>query len=348
MKPTREERAEPEQPAEPAERGEGDTPARVRVPAQTTGRVQDPDPEVRPITGAEELGLFSRLDYVLNGELADDLAAGRRRPGWMWVALRGDRLLARAAWWSRAGSDTPVHLDVFDIADGAPDPDLLDVAERLLRTARAAVLPGGAEPAEYGRFLPPGWREDAATRQGVEDRMAVLGRTGARLLVERLRLEWRPGAPIPAGSGRLGFRPVRDAEELIALMAAVLDAHSRADLATMTPREAAAAHYEGELAGYTSPREWWRVATLPDGDPVGFVLPARNDYNPIIAYIGVLPAHRGHGYVDDLLSEGTRILAAHDVPRIRASTDLGNTPMARAFARAGYTDFERTLTMTWS
>ncbi|WP_422665225.1 GNAT family N-acetyltransferase [Actinacidiphila cocklensis] len=306
---------------------------------------------VRPISGPEELGLFTRLEYVLDDELADDLAAGRRRPGWMWVALRGDRVLARAAWWSRGG-DTPLYLDVFDIADDAPDPDRLDVAEQLLRTATAAVLPAGAEPPEYNRFLPPGWRQDTATRQAVEDRMAVLGRTGAQLFVERLRLEWRPGTAVPAGSGRLAFRPVRDTGEITAMMAAVLDgtldAHSRADLATMTPREAAAAHFDGELAGYSSPREWWQVATLPGGDPVGFVLPARNDYNAIIAYVAVLPAHRGRGYIDDLLAEGTRVLAAQDVPRIRASTDLGNTPMARAFARAGYVDFERTVTMTWS
>ena len=59
------------------------------------------DLTLRPITGREELGLFTRLPYVLNEELADDLAAGRRRPEWMWVALRGDQLLARVAWWSR-------------------------------------------------------------------------------------------------------------------------------------------------------------------------------------------------------------------------------------------------------
>ena len=45
------------------------------------------DLTMRPITGREELDLFGRLSYVLNGELADDLAAGRRRPEWMWVAL---------------------------------------------------------------------------------------------------------------------------------------------------------------------------------------------------------------------------------------------------------------------
>ncbi|HEY3735623.1 MAG TPA: GNAT family N-acetyltransferase [Streptosporangiaceae bacterium] len=86
---------------------------------------------------------------------------------------------------------------------------------------------------------------------------------------------------------------------------------------------------------------------LPGGDPAGFVIPARNDYNAIIAYIAVLPAHRGHGYISEILAEGTRIPAAQDVPRIRASTDLGNVPMAAAFARAGWVNFERSIDMTW-
>jgi RimJ/RimL family protein N-acetyltransferase len=148
------------------------------------------------------------------------------------------------------------------------------------------------------------------------------------------------------------FRPVKDDEELLVLLTAVLDGtldtHSRADLRQMSAREAAVRQYEDEFAGYSSPRDWWRIATLPDGDPVGLVIPARNDYNPIVAYLAVLPQHRGHGYVDAILAEGTRVLAAQNVPRIRAATDLGNTPMAEAFRRAGYVDFERAITMTWS
>ncbi|WP_406841146.1 GNAT family N-acetyltransferase [Streptomyces sp. AHU1] len=311
---------------------------------------------MRPITGHEELGLFSRLPYVLNEELADDLAAGRRRPEWMWVALRGDRLLARAAWWSRSAGDAPLVLDILDLDDGASGSDHVDIGVRLLRAAMAATLPNGSRPPEYSRFVPPDWREDAVTRQAVEDRMTVLERTGARFLVERLRLERRlerrPESPVPEPDGRLVFRPVHDGEELVALMSSVLDgtldAHGRDDLTRMSVHEAAVRHYEDELARYTSPRDWWRIATLSDGEPVGFVVPARNDYNAIIAYIAVLPSHRGNGYIDDILAEGTRILAEQHVPRIRASTDLGNLPMANAFRRAGYINFEREINMTWS
>lgn len=308
---------------------------------------------MRPISGREELDLFCRLPYVLNSELADDLDSGRRRPEWMWMALSGDRIVARLAWWAPRAGEEPAVLDILDLDDAVPGPARIDAGIRLFDAARTAVLPPGARPPQFSLFgVPPRWRDDEETRRGVEDRMAVLERTGARLLVERLRLEWRAGTPVPAPSGRLTFRPVADREELVALMTLVLDgtldAHSRAGLARMSPEKVAAEHYDDELAHYRSPREWWRIATSPDGEPVGFVIPARNNYRPIIAYIGVVPAHRGRGHIDDLLAEGTRILAGQGVPAIRAATDVGNVPMARAFLRAGYEVFERQIDMTWT
>jgi RimJ/RimL family protein N-acetyltransferase len=300
---------------------------------------------LRPIAGPDELDLFNSLPYVLNEEIGDDLAAGRRRPEWLWVALRGDHVVARAGWWSRPGDQHARSMDIFDI-DGDPDDGV-----RLLETALRAVVPAGAAPPQYVRFLAPDWRDNQPTRQAVDDRMEALRRVGARPFVERLRLEWRPGTPVAELSGRLAFRPVRDAGELIDLMTLVLDgtldAHSRDDLTRMTPRQTAEEQYHSEFEGYASPHEWWQIATLPDGEPVGFVIPAHNGYNPIIAYLAVLPAHRGHGHVHDVLAAGTSLLAAQNMPRIRAATDVGNTPMAAAFARAGYVIFERQIDMTW-
>lgn len=77
---------------------------------------------VRTITAPNELGLFSQLPYVLNEELTGDLADGHRRPEWMRVALRGDRLLATAAWWSRPGAGEPGLLDVLDIENAPRSP----------------------------------------------------------------------------------------------------------------------------------------------------------------------------------------------------------------------------------
>ena len=43
----------------------------------------------------------------------------------------------------------------------------------------------------------------------------------------------------------------------------------------------------------------------------------------------------------------TALPAVQNVPRIRAATDVGNAPMAAAFALAGYVIFERQTDMTW-
>jgi RimJ/RimL family protein N-acetyltransferase len=303
------------------------------------------DLTLRPITGLDELDLFNSFPYVLNDEVRDDLAAGRRRPEWLWLALRDGRVVARAGWWSRAGDEHPQWLDIFDIDGDTED------GVRLLTAALPTVVPAGETPPDYGRFLPADWRDHPHTRQPVQDRMTALERTGAKLLVERLRLEWRAGTPVTELSGRLTLRPVRNPAELIELMTLVLDgtldAHSRDELTRMSASQAAQEQYHDELERYASPHDWWRIATLPDGEPVGFVIPAHNGYNPIIAYLGVVPAQRGHGYVHDLLAAGTGLLAAQNVPRIRASTDVGNAPMAAAFARAGYATVERQIDMVW-
>jgi RimJ/RimL family protein N-acetyltransferase len=311
---------------------------------------------IRPIASAKELDLFCGLRYTLDHELAHDLARGLRRPEWMWVALRDGRLVARAAWWGSAG-DGPSVLDFLDVGD---EPDRIDLGVRLVEVALRRIIPPRTRPPEYVRFVPPDWHDQPSSRRVVADLMDIAGRLGAELVAERLRFEWRRGMPIPGPAGRLVFRASRDETEWIDLMAQVmdgtLDAHGRRDLARMPAQEAAAQHFGDELARYRSPREWWQVATRPAGpngpagpagDPVGFVFPARNSYGAIIAYIGVLPAHRGHGYIHDILAAGTRILAAQDVPRIRATTDVGNTPMAAAFTRGGWVNFERSITMAW-
>ncbi len=306
---------------------------------------------MRPIAGPEELELFCELPYVLNHELADDLERGHRRPEWMWMALRDGRLVARLAWWGRERQGPPLRLDVFDIDDDAPEGQRMVAGVNPLRSAIAHVVPAATAPPDYGRFVPPDWRSDAVSRRAVDERADALSRVGARLFVERLGLEWRPGTPLGRPSSRLRFRPVAGRDELVQLMARVLegtlDAHSRRDMVGMTAEEAASLQYDDELAGYTTPGDWWRVATLDSGEPVGFVIPAHNGYNPIIAYVGVLPDHRGNGYIDDLLAEGTTVLASEDLPRIRASTDVGNVPMARAFQRAGWVVIRQELVMSW-
>jgi RimJ/RimL family protein N-acetyltransferase len=298
---------------------------------------------MRPLAGREEIDLFNQLPYVLNEEFSRDLDEGRRRPGWMWVALRDGRLVARSAWWARnREAAEPLLMDVFDVAEGEP----LETGADLYRTASRDL-----KPVDFLTFVPPGWRDDPQAQPIVERRLKGLELTGARIFVERLRLEWTAGTPIAPPSTRLLFRPVEHDDELIDLMSRVLvgtlDAHSRRDLQRHSPAQVARDQFHGDFLGDPKPREWWRIATLPDDEPVGLVIPARNASNAIISYIGVVPEHRGKGYIDDLLAEGTRIIAGSRPPRIRASTDVGNGPMAKAFARNGYRVESGQINMTW-
>lgn len=155
------------------------------------------DITLRPLAGPEELGLFQQLSYVLDHELQDDLATGRRIPAWMWVALRDDRVLARIAWWAPKNGDAPQSLDFFDVDDALPAAERHEIGLRLLETATAEVVPADAERPEYGRFVPGDWREDPAAREVVETRLNIMAASGATPLVERLRLEWLPGTPLP-------------------------------------------------------------------------------------------------------------------------------------------------------
>src|SRR6266540_4234117 len=71
----------------------------------------------------------------------------------------------------------------------------------------------------------------------------------------------------------------------------------------------------------------------------GLAVPGGNDNGHIVAYLGVVPEQRGHGYAGELLAEATAFLAEQGTARIRADTDVANTPMAAAFERAGYDQF---------
>jgi GNAT superfamily N-acetyltransferase len=162
-------------------------------------------------------------------------------------------------------------------------------------------------------------------------------------------------APPPCGtprpSGRLRFQPEPDDEVFVRLfrqvLAGTLDVGSRTE-AEMVGADAQAradlAFYRDSMRGE---RSWWRIGETPRGEPVGFTLPSRNTTSHVVGYLGVLPRHRGHGYVDDLLAETTRLLSAEaGADLVRADTDLPNHPMAAAFARAGYRNFARRLVLS--
>lgn len=122
------------------------------------------------MTGRGELDLFCQLPYALNEELAGDLDCGRRRPERMWMALRGDQLVARLAWWARQKDGAPVLLDVFDFDDATDERGCVNVGVMLLETAIAEVFrPALAPRITAGSSHLPGaatWWTDVSSKAG--------------------------------------------------------------------------------------------------------------------------------------------------------------------------------------
>jgi hypothetical protein len=258
---------------------------------------------------------------------------GEYRPEWTWVAEREGRVVARAACWAGPGAQQPLLIDWFDFVPGEDE-----AAVRLLRALSPKV--------EFELVLPPDWRTDPAVRTAAEARIGAAERAGWSPLVERFRYEWTPGCGMPEHSGRLRFRPEPDDDAVLDVLRQVqhgtLDAHARDALACEAGMAAGVERAAREdlehlrwMASYGG-REWWRLAFTPDGALVGLHVPGRIPSGPAVGFIGVVPQQRGHGYAYDLLTDCTRQLAAVGAESIAAATDMGNAPMAAAFAKAGY------------
>jgi ribosomal protein S18 acetylase RimI-like enzyme len=273
------------------------------------------------------------------------LENGNYRYDRIWLAVAEDTgdILARAVWWGFPGGDKPLALDCLYVHPSAED--RVGLAAELLRHAHAAF---GERPA-YHVFVSNGWRDDPRASAAIAWRWEAAGRAGLTDELERLRYEWTAEQPLPAPRDRLVFRGDDDDEAFVAAFRRVsegtLDHYTRQALVTKDP-QALAREDVADYKAMPGDRSWWRLAYTRDGSLAGVALPSANNGGPVVGYLGVVPEHRGHGYVDDLLAEITRFHAERGVQRVTADTDTGNVPMARAFERAGYRNFAIRLVLS--
>ncbi|MGI5291223.1 GNAT family N-acetyltransferase [Nonomuraea polychroma] len=284
------------------------------------------------------------ISWAHPDRLLSFLESGNYRYDRIWIAEDGDRILARAVWWGFPGSDKPpLAMDCLYVHPSVDD--RVGLAAELLQHAFAA---SGERPA-YHVFLSSGWRDDPKATAAIAWRWEAAGRAGLTEELERLRYEWTADEPVPEPSERLVFRGDDDDEAFVAAFRRVavgsLDYDTRQGLLTMDPQTQAREDVD-VYKSMPGDRSWWRLAYTKNGDLVGVALPSANNAGPVVGYLGVVPEHRGHGYVDDLLAEITRFHAERGVQRIVADTDMGNVPMARAFERAGYRNFAIRLVLS--
>jgi RimJ/RimL family protein N-acetyltransferase len=317
---------------------------------------------VRPAAKADIPGVLRLISPdaacpLTAGDYRARLADGQYRPEWTWLAEcpgsagGDDGPRAAGIWWGRPGDAVPEALDALFTDARVPRAERAALCGRLLAAAHRAFNPVSRTVPAFHLFLPPDWRARRDVITALRWRWEAALGAGLTEELERVRFEWTIASGVPGPSNRLRFRPEPDDDAFAGLFARTL-----ADTLDATSKKAAdavgaAAQARADVAFYRDKmlgrREWWRVAETSDGEPAGFTVPSRNSDHAVVGYIGVLPGHRGHGYIDDILAETTRILVAEaDADVIRADTDLANRPMAAAFGRAGYRDFARRVVLS--
>ncbi|WP_433437824.1 GNAT family N-acetyltransferase [Nonomuraea sp. CA-141351] len=273
--------------------------------------------------------MFDQFPEPGRSQLAAAFDEGRTRPEWCFVEGQ-----ARLAFWAPFAGSEPVIIWQFD-----PGPDPAAAAELLrssLRTMRLSKI-------IHDISLKPGL--NPVVDRAVEHE--ALSLAGFAMEVERLVLEWVAGSDIPTDPGRLTYRPARrmDQAEVIDILIRIsdgsLDYDTQIEVATAGAEREARWMYD-DLMNRKAKPDWFVIGYLGDS-PVGLVAP--DDHS--IAYIGVVPEHRGHGYVNDLLARGTRTLAEAGLQRIVAATDVANVPTADAFLRAEYAEVGRLFRYYW-
>ncbi|MEU0565579.1 GNAT family N-acetyltransferase [Nonomuraea sp. NPDC005983] len=273
--------------------------------------------------------MFDEFPEPARSQLAAARDEGRTRPEWAFTQGQ-----ARVAFWAPFRDAEPVVVWQFE-----PGPDPV-AASALLRRSLETM---GLSKIIHDISLQPGLTP--VVDRAVEHE-ALVG-AGFAMEVERLLLEWQAGSDVPEDPGRLSYRPARRLptadvlDVLVRISQGSLDYDTQVELATAGAEHEARWMYD-DLVNRKGKPDWFVIGYLGDS-PVGLVAP--DDHS--IAYIGVVPEHRGHGYVNDLLARGTRTLAEAGVERVVAATDVANTPTAAAFLRAGYSEVGRLFRYYW-
>ena len=187
---------------------------------------------------------------------------------------------------------------------------------------------------------------------GFAERRDALTAAGLPILQTKRTFAWnepRPPVEVPT---RLSFRTLADIGEgaflraVEAQLEGTLDRSVQADIAHTGGKSLAECVREeweeiGEYFAYEP--EWFQMAFDSAGEAVGYTQPVTYpgaDRDGLkegsLYHIAVLPAHRGNGYIDDILAQSVATLQRVGVWRVYCDTDSENAPMVGAFERAGF------------
>ena len=230
------------------------------------------------------------------------------------------------------GSLPPEELFVYGLHLPWED-DYLGPGRRLFNEAIASLLDDVPEMLEV--------RINNDVHPDPEPRCRLLENCGLELFHEKHGFTWvDDGHPIDPGN-RLAFRSVEESGVNVyrSVMApcgeGTLDRNDRYYWEGCGP-----ANWATQMTEYLSEDDasMWLIGYSHD-EPIGYVaVVSEEDWGATIGHIGVIPEHRGQGYVNDLLAAGTASAQRSGIGTMLSDVDVLNLPMRNAMNKGGHVE----------
>jgi ribosomal protein S18 acetylase RimI-like enzyme len=258
---------------------------------------------------------------------------GSGRPDWTLLAEADGRPMARAALLAEpmgGGIETLEGVVAFPWVD-ADQPRHPEAFQLLMDALAERLAPLG--PTTLDRRLNP------ETHADIDRMRPLLEASGFELFQEKAGFAWRPEAAIPATPVRLRISTLdevgRDAYRRVmaATTAGTLDRNDRYYIDRCRP-----APWAEQIMAALEPGDEtsWLLGSHGE-EPAGFVAVGSFDEETwTIVHIGVVPEHRGHGHVSELLAAADRAARERGFAAGLSDVDVENAPMIAAMERAGH------------
>jgi ribosomal protein S18 acetylase RimI-like enzyme len=262
------------------------------------------------------------------------------RASWCLLELDAGVPVARGAFW--ALPDETVPTDLVLIATDWSDPEL-DAGRALLVHAEERAAGLGSAALQHHVDDPPGppqYQEDGAARA------QLMTEAGYGLLRDGLRWRLSPPRAHKPPPSPLTFRTLPEVgeESFVEAIAATYEGTRDTWLTRNIEERGLDGAARADFLDYREMDhrpEWWELAYTDDGTLAGVVMPAKNQTDAVVAYVGVVPGQRGRGLAAQLVNRATEQLVAAGARAIVGDCDRDNLPMAKAFRRAGYEQVAR-------
>lgn len=244
-------------------------------------------------------------------------------PSWCFILTEGDACIGRVGYMEISMGE----LRMFGLRLPLTN---MEAGSALLKQSLETMRETGALQVTYQLY-------DNEFPPGVEK---LLEQAGMKFFQKKVSYV-RNASPCNYNVNRLVFVPVSETgyDLCITMIRDVTrDTLDKADAVSVSEHgeEEAARRYGELLSAIDNAYEHWYLA-YRGSKTVGLVIPQVLEPGAgAINYIGVVPSHRGRGYVQDLLVHGIDVLSSRGCAQITADIDIENRPMEKALIRNGF------------